>query len=144
VLVRLHNDGPGIALDVRWSLEFFDERDTAEDERHSKELTRRLASEPIRGLRPGESWPSAEGYRPQVSIPQERAGHTWFIAVRFTDSGGTRWEYAEPWDVGTLADPVQRLRRVRLAWVPPRWWWSRIRSGGSPRGWFAYTDAADW
>jgi hypothetical protein len=111
--VRLHNDGPGVALDVRWSvrvmfapphLSVYPEEEVRAK---AEEETRRRASDPIRGLRPGESWPHS-GWLTGTSPP----GDIEWIAVRFTDSAGVRWEYNEPLSEG-LADPPRRLRKVR-------------------------------
>jgi len=139
VSVQVHNDGPGVALDVRWSLAFFDEHDSSEDERRSEELTGRLASEPSRGLRARDS-----SDRRQVSIPEERQGHFWFVVVRYTDSAGVRWEYAEPWDVGTLADPVRRLRKVRGYRGSRRWWLRRLKPRRPVREWLMFREPPDW
>jgi hypothetical protein len=115
--VRLHNDGPGVALDVRWSV-WVEHPPEDGDGRHSaeaEEQVRRLASEPIRGMRPGQTVPP-DGWLTGTS----EVGAIEWVVVRFTDSAGVRWEYNEPWDVGTLANPLRRLRKVRpyrsLSW----------------------------
>jgi hypothetical protein len=105
VAVRLHNDGPGVALDVRWSLMFWRAEDGAEDRRHSELLQRQLVSTPIRGLRPGQASADQE-----VTIPSERVGHTWFAVVRYADSAGQHWQYVEPLNRAELAHPAERLR----------------------------------
>jgi hypothetical protein len=46
-----------------------------------------------------------------LNVPPERANHDWFVVVRFADSAGHQWQwqYTEPIDPGTLADPPERL-----------------------------------
>jgi hypothetical protein len=103
--VRLHNDGPGLALDVRWSLKFVRDADSDEERRRSLRLQRELASAPIRGLRPGQASADQE-----VTIPSERVGHSRFAVVRYADSAGQHWQYVEPINRATLANPAERLR----------------------------------
>lgn len=105
--VRLHNDGPGVALDVRWSVYVLqppEEFGGRADFDPTQEM-RRNASEPIRGMRPGTN----TGWMSGTS----ESGFEEWVVVRFTDSAGSRWEYHEPWDVDDLAEPVRRLQKVR-------------------------------
>lgn len=105
--VRLHNDGPGVALDVRWSVYGLEppEEVGGPPDHDPEELLRRGASEPIRGMRPGTS----TGWMSGTS----ESGVLEWVVVRFTDSAGIRWEYHEPEEPGTLAEPLQRLQKVR-------------------------------
>jgi hypothetical protein len=105
--VRLNNEGPGIALDVRWSIAV-PEGPSREDRTREEHQSRALASEAIRALRPGQGtdWLAK-------SIHESVTGDIWYLLVRYTDSAGTRWEYFEPGNPQELARPVRRLRRVR-------------------------------
>jgi hypothetical protein len=146
--VRLHNDGPGVALDVRWSVrEIFDSRGLTASELQAAydradENTRKLASEPIRGMRAGQSVPPV-GVDRWLTQPFPFGEYEW-VAVRFTDSAGVRWEYSEPGEAGLLADPVVRLRRVRGYRGSWRWWLRRIRPRRPLRDWLSFRDRPDW
>jgi hypothetical protein len=121
--VRLHNDGPGVALDVRWSVwvEQPPEEMGGPPNDDAEDQLRRAASEPIRGMRPGESFP-----RDAWLTRTSDTGAIEWVVVRFTDSAGVRWQYNDPWDVGTLADPLRRLRKVR-GYRSLRWRLWRLR-----------------
>jgi hypothetical protein len=143
-LVRLHNDGPGVALDVRWSVE-----GAAQYPEQYETTAADLASEPIRGMRPGMSVPPIEDPPGHLLARWRRVlpfvGDIEWVVVRFTDSAGVRWEYAEPWEPGTLADPARRLRRVRIyksrTW---QWWLWRLRPRRPLRAWLSLREPADW
>jgi hypothetical protein len=104
--VQLHNEGPGIALDVRWSFAIPEWASRGDRERETLR-SRALASEAIRALRPGES----SGWLSQ-SLPDLVTTEDWYMLVRYTDSSGVRWEYLEA-TASELARPVRRLRKVR-------------------------------
>jgi hypothetical protein len=121
--VHLGNEGPGVALDVRYSVVFLHEWTRAERKRARGE-TRRRASKPIRAIHPRQVVDRDHGEL--LTLVLERTIDTpWWVVVRFTDSAGVRWEYAEPKEVGALAPPPKRLHRRRprwlRAWLPPAW-----------------------
>jgi hypothetical protein len=126
VRVRLHNDGPGVALDVRWSL-VFPAKDRLADRDQFLELVKQLASSTTRGLPPGESEPPSGNLSlPEVQVPDEHLEDPCWVAVRYTDSAGERWQYIEPSDPNALAPPLILLGR---GWAPrtriPRGAWGR-------------------
>ena len=102
--VQLHSDGPGIALDVRWSLGGPWEPGRSAYRRAQEEVAAR-ATPAIRALSPGVS-------RPWVSVADARDGSeldalygptqcyvpdddAWWVLVRWSDSAGRRWEFSE-------------------------------------------------
>jgi len=53
--VRLHNDGPGVALDVRWSVRIMHDPEELPADYDERLEERTHATEPMRGMRSGES-----------------------------------------------------------------------------------------
>jgi hypothetical protein len=73
-----------------------------------------------------------------LTLTSEVAAIEW-IVVRFTESAGVRWEYNELWDIGTLADPLHRLRKVH-GFRTLRWRRSTLRQGN----WREAVGMRDW
>lgn len=114
--LRLHSDGPGLALDVRWSIYRFPEPGRTGARRADEELAAR-ASTAVRGLRPGESYPAS------TDVPMKEPMHPlfddepWSLVVRWSDSAGRRWQFSE-WSGGR--ELASRPLRVRQSlWAPP-------------------------
>jgi hypothetical protein len=122
--LRLHNDGPGAAFDVSAAVgpHYVYER----VRRHWWQVWSRTlsgyATPPIRAMRPGEAVPprdSDEGlYELAIGSLED-----WWVAVRYTDAAGVRWEFREPRSPESLARPAHRLRaRWWQLWRRPLWW----------------------
>jgi hypothetical protein len=110
VRVRLHADGPGVALDVRWSLYFPDEPGR---EKYVDAEAAASASAAIRAMRPGESWPEEDGQWSEM-IPVPPPPHDdlpYSILVRWSDSAGRRWEFTEAGTGRELAKPPRRVSK---------------------------------
>ncbi len=109
VRVRLHADGPGVALDVRWSLYFADEPGR---EKEAEAEAKARAAPAIRAMRPGESWPEKDGgWSEMIPVPPPPYDDLpYWIVVRWSDSAGRRWEFSEP---GAGRQLAQRPRRVK-------------------------------
>ena len=117
---RLHNDGPGVALDVRWSVHAPQSRKrrgvAAERQAAS------IASDPIRAMRSGESMPPVDGeWLGPIIAPFER-DEPWDVVVRFSDAAGRRWEFSEPASERRMAHRPRRVRWRRLRRRRGRWW----------------------
>jgi hypothetical protein len=95
LLVRLHSDGPGIALDARWSLCGVPERGRRTTWGRAwlreEEAAGASATWAIRALRPGETSGSIE----RSVDADELEDEPWWIVVRWSDSGGRRWSFSE-------------------------------------------------
>lgn len=109
VLVRLRSDGPGIALDVRWSLYFMPEPGRTARRRAESEAEA-TASSAVRALRPGACSPperqAIEGRRIHPDLRDE----PWSVVVRWSDSAGRRWEFVESTQGRRLAHKPRKLR----------------------------------
>lgn len=111
--VRLHNDGPGVAFNVRFSV--------ANKQEGFGDI---YAIPPIRAMRSGEKVPPHPEPEPQVQ-PMIRddvyeyplpgpLDQSWWVVVRYADGLGGSWEIRAPIDPqGTLRGP-HRLRSGRL------------------------------
>lgn len=140
--VQLHSDGPGIALDVRWSLGEPAADPGRRAHRKTEEETARWATDAVRALRPGESWPSvacATKNRAATSAAYaDSSRHVdrdqpFWVLVRWTDSAGRRWEFGESSMGRKLANTPRVVRRRR---GPPRNpWWARLLPS-----WRVYTE----
>lgn len=110
-VVTLHNDGPGIAVDVRWST-----WSPTEAPERSRWLPRRWrrdaqadtqsrdsASKSIRAMQPGDT------KKDDTSGITLLEGDPFWVVVRYSDSAGERWEYTEP---GAPRDLAGRPRCV--------------------------------
>ena len=124
--VQLHSDGPGIALDVRWSIGEPHESDRRAY-RQAEEATADSATSVVRALRPGKSHPALAPDDAEsdalAKAHYERTARTvdreepWWVLVRWSDSAGRRWEFAE-----ASAGPRARSssnHRSRVAWSAP-------------------------
>lgn len=132
--VQLHSDGPGIALDVRWSLGGPWDPTRTGYRRDQEEVATR-ATPAIRALRPGFSYPAlavadasneAEieaSYSATERYIHDEYSEAWWIVVRWSDSAGRRWEFSEATAGRELAQPPGRVRRQPLTWRP---WWTRV------------------
>lgn len=141
IQLRLRNDGPGLALDVMWSIErpYQPWRLRIWKLRSLEPLKRRRTLQAInksftamtrdaggRALRSGSVLEDRQG-RPFESY----AGHYmkddgWSIVVRYSDVAGRRWEYRErAFSDRELSRPPRRvrrrLRREKLADDRYRW-----------------------
>jgi hypothetical protein len=119
--VRLHNDGPGVAFNVRFAV-VSDHQDYSE-----------YAIAPIPAVRPGEQIPPVREPDPQVQprIRDDAYEHplpggldqSWWVLVRYSDALGRTWEIKAPLDPeGSIRSP-SRLRsglfdlwRSRILW----------------------------
>jgi hypothetical protein len=136
--VRLHSDGPGIALDVRWSIDGPPEV-TRAARRRARETVAATATRPVRALRPGEAHPALTIEAPYDDdavcpsshriIHDDPGEEPWWIVVRWSDSAGRRWESGVAMG-DELARPARKLRRWSGTWRP---WWARLLPEG--RSW---------
>jgi hypothetical protein len=99
--VRLHSDGPGIALDVRWSVFFVPEPGRVAWRR---ELRSRRPPPP-------ESSPAQALPADEQTIGDELEDEPWWIVVRWSDSAGRRWEFNEATAGRELARKPRKIRR---------------------------------
>jgi hypothetical protein len=109
VAVRLHNDGTGVALDVRFRLEAVDQS------WHGEQIP------PARAMQPGEALPPFEmdDQRYHLERPPERV-HPFELVTRYTDTAGRHWETRnQRHPPGPLRGPI-RLRGRSF-----QFWWSR-------------------
>lgn len=108
--IRLHNDGAGSAFDVRWSFGTIIESGPLEYGENRDQMARE-ASLAIRAIRPGESVPpKSDGWLEKAAqLPPDDIG---WIVVRWTDSGGTRWEASDQ-GPATMRKRPRRLRHWR-------------------------------
>ncbi len=112
VWVRLRSDGPGIALDVRWSIFVVPEPGCSAWQRAEEEAAA-SAKRAVRALRPGQGFP-AERDRPQTAaMPARLRDEPWSVVVRWSDSAGRRWEFVESTGGLELAHRPRRVRRAR-------------------------------
>jgi hypothetical protein len=99
IAVRLHNDGPGTAVEVRWRI-------VAAGCEPTEWTT------PIRAMQPGETHPPDENSEPPSMQLPERAVD-WYVESEYGDIRGARW----------------RLRNDRVNLSKPatskRVWWPR-------------------
>lgn len=118
--VRLHNDGPGTAFHVRYSMGSVtaDQHDAVAED---TQLTKDAMSLVIRALKSGESSPIKDGHWLERALPMPPDDVGW-VLVRWTDAAGARWEYS---DQGPAAEG-RRPRRLRTwtwqVWRPKRDW----------------------
>jgi hypothetical protein len=110
VEVRLFNDGPGTALDVRVRLEA-EVGDPIGD-----------PAAPVRALKSGEALPPEDGQQglafalPDLSKP-------WAAVVRYREIGGAAWEVRNPRHPASLPLVQRRLRSGRWdRWRPSSGW----------------------
>jgi hypothetical protein len=118
--IRLHNDGAGVAYDVRWSFGTIVETSPGSYD-EDRDEARQEASLAIRAIRPGESVPPEDhGWlEKEVALPPDDVG---WILVRWSDSAGARWEVSDQ-GPAVLRGPPARLRRWRWqVWRDMRDW----------------------
>lgn len=117
--VRLHNDGPGVAFDVRFSV--------SAAEHGSDEYV----PPPIRAMRSGEQVPPHPEPQEQpirnglyeYPLPGKIDAGPWWVIVRYGDALGRRWQVRGPLDPHVQLDGPVRLRGRRLeVWRPPERW----------------------
>jgi hypothetical protein len=112
VAVRMHNDGPGIALEARFRIEYADRSWHGE------------AIPPARAMQSGEALPPMERdeMRYEVATPPE-LGKPFEVVTRYSDSAGRHWEVRNQRNPpGPLHGPI-RLRSGWLdRWRPSRDW----------------------
>jgi hypothetical protein len=80
VFVRLHNDGPGTATEVRCCL------------RSGSGDWRSEPVDPVRAMRPGEIVPVDSGFEFQPPWALNPDIKSWGVATRFQDTSGREWE----------------------------------------------------
>ena len=100
VVVRLINDGPGTAVDVRVCL-----RSTAGD------WTSAERPDAVRALRPGDS---VDGFRFRPPWEENPNVESWGVATRFRDTSGRQWEsFNQRYPSGDL---TRRRLRSKTDW----------------------------
>jgi hypothetical protein len=117
VRVRLHNDGPGMAQDVRWSIysphtnprPYLPKRWHRDTKAEAE--AREHASPSVRAMQGTESVPPEDGEWTGPIATWALADDPWWIVVHYSDSAGQRWEFAEPGDQRQLAGRPRRIRR---------------------------------
>lgn len=116
--VRLHNDGAGVAYDVRWSFGTIIESSPGTYD-ENREDAKTEASLAIRAIRPGESVPPRGWLEKEVRLPPDDVG---WILVRWSDAGGVRWEASDQ-GPAALRTPPRRLRKSCWeVWRPASDW----------------------
>jgi hypothetical protein len=119
VRVRLHNEGPGVARDVRWSATTLTEV-SADEWDVDDELILKNKSPLIRAMQPGESLPPEEsGWLNLAFSPPE--DDIWWVLVRWSDAARVRWERTEE-----PSELRSRTRKLRT------WFWQFWRPSGKP------------
>jgi hypothetical protein len=114
VRVRLHNDGPGVAYGVRFSLDYLS---GSPDQPH--DASDRYVIPPIPAMRSGEVMPPGgeseivHGDEFVVAGPA-KLNQPWSVVVRFADGAGQEWEVRAP------SDPEARVQGPRQ--LRKRWW----------------------
>lgn len=120
--IRIHNGGPGLALDVRAA-----RIELNPPPPHSlhrpllghrwKRSSARSPTPRVRTLGPGEENPPDPGWHFVGFRPPEDLNEPFWVAVRYNDTAEKPWEVTVPWDQSEAAHPPRRLRRSR--------WWNR-------------------
>jgi hypothetical protein len=97
--VRLHNDGPGTAVEIRWRL-------------HARGATPTEWSPMIRALQPGEIWPPRASEPLTVELPVGVDGHQfrWLAETEYSDLGGVRWRLRNDRSSPSAAAAPRRIR----------------------------------
>jgi hypothetical protein len=97
-IVRLHNDGAGTAVEVRYRL-------------GAAEADYTEWSEPVRAISPGDITPppGADGFLGEPPRTSEGVATNWFIETEFSDMSGARWRLRNDRASSTPAT-VRRLR----------------------------------
>lgn len=121
VRVRLHNEGPGVARDVRWSATALREIRPGKWE-VDDDLAATNKSSLIRAMQPGESVPPEEhGW---LDLPWRRPeDDVWWLVVRWSDAARVRWERSE--EPSEVRSHTRKLRTWGWhVWRPKRsdWW----------------------
>jgi hypothetical protein len=98
--VRLHNDGPGIAVEVRWRL-------------HAPGREPTEWSSPIRAMQPGEVLPPYDSDPMSTELPEGIDGHRfrWFIETEYGDVRGVRWRLQNDRASPSASAVLRRVRR---------------------------------
>lgn len=103
--VRLHNDGPGTAVEVRFRV-------------GAPGVEPTDWSEPVRAMQPGEVLPpEGGGVEFTMEIPAGvNGGHSdsWYVETEFNDIRGARWQLRN--ERGN-ANAAASLRRMRTGWL---------------------------
>lgn len=100
--VRLYNDGPGTALDIRLRLEDVDGK-TLGDETKT----------PVRALKPGEVLPPFDVQALKFATPPDLM-KPWAVVVRYREIGGASWEVSNTRHPQSKPIARRRLRSGRL------------------------------
>jgi hypothetical protein len=122
--VRLHSDGPGAAFDVSAAVgpHYVYERIRRSWWRLWDRTLVGYATPPIRAMLSGEAVPPRDTddglYELAIGSIED-----WWVAVRYSDAAGARWEFREPRSPESLAGPPRRLRTRRWQVWRPRVWW---------------------
>lgn len=117
--VRLYNDGPAVAFDVRFSVH----DDTTEG---PVGRVVRYVTPPVPAMRSGEAVPP-RGAEPEIlddaaeafviSGPREIT-EPWWVVVRYADALGREWEVRKSGNAEARTGPARQLRTT---------WWQRHR-----------------
>jgi hypothetical protein len=101
--VRLHNDGPGTAVEVRWRICAPGAEPTG-------------WSDPIRAMQSGEIAPPEGQKPPPTTLPLGIDGHAfgWFVETEFGDIRGARWRLRNERGEPSAAAVLTRLRSGRF------------------------------
>lgn len=100
--VRLHNDGAGVAREVRFRING-DETDPTD------------WSDPVRGMPPGATTPPPEedGFLVEPPRTAEGLSTDWFIETEYSDATGTRWRLRNDRSDARRSAVVRRVRTRR-------------------------------
>jgi hypothetical protein len=110
--VRLHNDGPGTAVEVRWRLRAPEGEPTE-------------WSSSIRAMQPGEVLPPYGSDPMSAEVPDGIDGHQfrWFVEAEYSDIRGARWRlHNDRASLSATATP----RRIRKGIIDR---WRLLRAG---------------
>lgn len=124
--IRIHNGGPGLALDVRAARLELNTPPPPSVRRPliGRGWTRMTAWNPtprIRTLGPGEENPPDPEWHFVGFRPPEDLNEPFWVAVRYDDTAGKPWGVAIPWNQSEPAHPPRRLRRKHW-WCKWQFW----------------------
>ena len=112
--IRLYNDGPGTAFNVRF---------TVASERWLSAPEGLYVVPPIPAIKSGEVVPPGAEYGVEIIRDNEfrvaldeSLADDWYVVVRYGDGLGRRWELRAPKDPH---DHIRRPSRLRRRWWPP-------------------------
>ncbi len=124
--IRIHNGGPGLALDVRAARIQLNQPPPPSLRRPllGHRWKRSSAWDPtprVRALGPGEENPPNPDWHFVGFRPPEELNEPFWVAVRYNDTAEKPWEVGVPWSQTEAAYPPRRLRRGRW-WCKWQFW----------------------